>query len=200
MIGTVMYNKTALQEYRRALAVRVRILPTLKSRESALRGEVAIARAEEALVARERATIVCVLEEYMALWAECPRGAVSVARVDKKMEKRAGVQVPVVEKVLMQVKTIDEPALPEWLTEGLTHLKMYGEMTVLFDVACERVRILESYRRKATQKVNLYEKVQIPALADAVRRIQRRLEDEENLGKAAQKILKARLAREAEVL
>jgi V/A-type H+-transporting ATPase subunit D len=51
---------------------------------------------------------------------------------------------------------------------------------------------LEFARKKTTQKVNLYEKVQIPGYEDAIRKIERYLEDEENLAKAAQKIVKKR--------
>jgi len=40
--------------------------------------------------------------------------------------------------------------------------------------------------------VNLYEKVQIPGLQDAILKIKRYLEDEDNLTKSAQKIVKAR--------
>jgi V/A-type H+-transporting ATPase subunit D len=49
---------------------------------------------------------------------------------------------------------------------------------------------LEYARKKTTQKVNLYEKVQIPAYQEAISKIKRFLEDEENLSKAAQKIMK----------
>ena len=59
--------------------------------------------------------------------------------------------------------------------------------------------ILEQVRKKTTQKVNLYEKVQIPLYEDAIRKIKRFLEDEENLSKASQKILKNRISREAAV-
>ena len=47
-------------------------------------------------------------------------------------------------------------------------------------------------RRKTTQKVNLYEKVQIPGYEDAIRKIKRFMEDEENLSKSAQKIVKTK--------
>jgi V/A-type H+-transporting ATPase subunit D len=40
--------------------------------------------------------------------------------------------------------------------------------------------------------VNLFEKVQIPDYNDAIRKIKRYLEDEENLNKSAQKIVKQR--------
>ena len=54
------------------------------------------------------------------------------------------------------------------------------------------MELLEIARRKTTQKVNLYEKVQIPEYESAIRKIKRFLEDEENLSKAAQKIIKKR--------
>ncbi|MBP3585954.1 MAG: hypothetical protein J6J29_00460, partial [Paludibacteraceae bacterium] len=51
-------------------------------------------------------------------------------------------------------------------------------------------------RKKTTQKVNLFEKVQIPGYQDAIRKIKRFMEDEENLSKSSQKIVKSK--REAE--
>jgi V/A-type H+-transporting ATPase subunit D len=44
--------------------------------------------------------------------------------------------------------------------------------------------------------VNLYENVQIPGFEDAIRKIKRVMEDEENLSKAAQKIVKMRQEKE----
>ena len=61
------------------------------------------------------------------------------------------------------------------------------------------MQILEQVRKKTTQKVNLYEKVQIPAFEDAILKIKRYLEDEENLSKASQKILKSRFEQESQL-
>jgi V/A-type H+-transporting ATPase subunit D len=58
------------------------------------------------------------------------------------------------------------------------------------------VELLEYARKKTTQKVNLFEKVQIPGYQDAIRKIKRFMEDEENLSKSSQKIVKSK--REAE--
>ena len=44
--------------------------------------------------------------------------------------------------------------------------------------------------------MNLFEKVQIPGYQDAIRKIKRFMEDEENLSKSSQKIVKSK--REAE--
>jgi V/A-type H+-transporting ATPase subunit D len=60
----------------------------------------------------------------------------------------------------------------------------------------DKVNTLDYARKKTTQKVNLYEKVQIPGYESAVRKIKRFLEDEENLAKAAQKIVKNRQQKE----
>ena len=60
----------------------------------------------------------------------------------------------------------------------------------------EKLNLLEYARKKTTQKVNLFEKVQIPGYQDAIRKIKRFMEDEENLNKSSQKIVKAK--REAE--
>jgi V/A-type H+-transporting ATPase subunit D len=57
---------------------------------------------------------------------------------------------------------------------------------------------LEYARKKTTQKVNLFEKVQIPGYEEAIRKIKRYLEDEENLSKSSQKIMRARLEKRKE--
>ena len=56
-----------------------------------------------------------------------------------------------------------------------------------------KLNLLEKARKKTTQKVNLFEKVQIPGYEDAIRKIKRFMEDEENLSKSSQKILKTLL-------
>ena len=53
------------------------------------------------------------------------------------------------------------------------------------------MNLLDRARRKTTQKVNLFEKVQIPGFQEAIRKIKRFMEDEENLSKSSQKILKS---------
>jgi V/A-type H+-transporting ATPase subunit D len=52
--------------------------------------------------------------------------------------------------------------------------------------------LLDYARKKTTQKVNLYEKVQIPGYEAAIMKIKRFLEDEENLSKSSMKIVKKR--------
>ncbi|MDL2262013.1 V-type ATP synthase subunit D, partial [Bacteroidales bacterium OttesenSCG-928-I21] len=61
------------------------------------------------------------------------------------------------------------------------------------EIAQIKLDNLEYARRKTTQKVNLFEKVQIPGYQDAILKIKRYLEDEESLSKSSQKIMRANI-------
>lgn len=56
-------------------------------------------------------------------------------------------------------------------------------MGIQAEVGRLELDILQHARRKTTQKVNLFEKVQIPGLKEAILKIKRYLEDEESLSK-----------------
>ena len=81
---------------------------------------------------------------------------------------------------------------PAWYADGVAILKELSRLGIESEVYLEKARILDFQRKKTTQKVNLYEKVQIPGYQEAIRKIKRYMEDEENLSKAASKIVKCR--------
>ena len=184
------YNKTSLNELNKQLKTRVRALPTLKSKESALRMEVKKAKQHsERLVAQLEAELKSY--EYMArLWNEFEPGLISVTDVKLKTVKIAGVPVPALEEVLFDVKDINLFTKPMWYADGVQILKNLAQLGIESEVYTEVARILDYQRKKTTQKVNLYEKVQIPGYNEAIRKIKRYMEDEENLSKASQKIVK----------
>ena len=184
------YNKTSLNELNKQLKTRVKALPTLKSKESALRLEVKKAKQRsEGLVEQLEAELKSY--EYMArLWNEFEPGLVSVTDVKLKTVKIAGVPVPALEEVLFDVKDINLFTKPMWYADGVQILKNLAQLGIESEVYTEVSRILDYQRKKTTQKVNLYEKVQIPGYNEAIRKIKRYMEDEENLSKASQKIVK----------
>ena len=184
------YNKTSLNELNKQLKTRVRALPTLKSKESALRLEVKKAKQRsESLVAQLEAELKSY--EYMArLWNEFEPGLISVTDVKLKTVKIAGVPTPALEEVLYEVKDINLFTKPMWYADGVQILKNLAQLGIESEVYTEVSRILDYQRKKTTQKVNLYEKVQIPGYNEAIRKIKRYMEDEENLSKASQKIVK----------
>ena len=192
------YNKTSLNEMNKQLKTRVRALPTLKSKESALRLEVKKAKQRsEGLVEQLEAELKSY--EYMArLWNEFEPGLISVTDVKLKTVKIAGVPVPALEEVLFDVKDINLFTKPIWYADGVQILKNLAQLGIESEVYTEVSRILDYQRKKTTQKVNLYEKVQIPGYNEAIRKIKRYMEDAENLDKASQKIVKNKHMEEEE--
>lgn len=186
------YNKTSLGEMRKKLQMRQRALPTIKSKESALRLEVKKAR-DAAAGAQERMEALLGRYEYMsALWGEFDPGLLTVKGVDLRMSKIAGVNVPVLGAVDFEEKDYDLFSSPVWYADGIALLKEVAQAGIESEVYMRRMEVLDHARKKTTQKVNLYEKVQIPGYETAILKIRRFLEDEENLSKSAQKIVKSK--------
>ena len=131
--------------------------------------------------------------DYIApLWNEFDGGLISVKDVMLKSVKVAGIKTPSVDDIIFEVKEFDLFNKPLWYSDGVAVLKQMATLGIESEVYREKMRILDYSRKKTTQKVNLYEKVQIPGYLEAIRKIKRYMEDEENLSKASQKIVKER--------
>ena len=186
------YNKTSLTNLGKQLKIREKALPTLKNKESALRASVQAAKADSE---RVLAQLDASLKEYdylSALWNEFDPGLISVRDVVLRTVKVAGVKTPELQEVIYDVKPFDVFSKPLWYSDGVEILKRLAQLGIESEVYLEKGRILDFQRKKTTQKVNLYEKVQIPGYLEAIRKIKRFMEDEENLSKASQKIVKVR--------
>jgi V/A-type H+-transporting ATPase subunit D len=187
------YNKISQLQLIKQLGVRQKALPTLKNKESALRLEVKRARdkaAELDATIRERTQD---LDVFMKLWGEFDPRLISIKHVEIKTRKIAGVKTPLLEDIQYEIAPFNLFTAPSWYLDGIVMLKELSRLQIEREFFVRKMQYLEQVRKKTTQKVNLYEKVQIPAFEDAIRRIKRFMEDEENLSKAAQKILKDRL-------
>ncbi len=193
------YNKTSLNELNKQLKMRTRALPTLKSKESALRMEVKRAKQRSDALAQQLENEFRSYDYMAQLWNEFEPGLISVSDVRLRTVKIAGVATPALDEVLFDVKEINLFAKPMWYADGVRILKKLAQIGIESEIYTEVSRILDYNRKKTTQKVNLYEKVQIPGYNEAIRKIKRFMEDEENLSKASQKIVKNKhLAEEAE--
>ncbi|MBQ4285591.1 MAG: V-type ATP synthase subunit D [Bacteroidales bacterium] len=119
--------------------------------------------------------------------------------VDLVTVKVAGVKTPAVKEIHYDIAPFNAFVKPAWFADGVAILKELSRLGIESEVLLEKSRILEYQRKKTTQKVNLYEKVQIPGFKEAIRKIKRYMEDEENLSKASSKIVKGRHAAEEEM-
>ncbi|MBO7644472.1 MAG: V-type ATP synthase subunit D [Bacteroidales bacterium] len=188
------YNKTSLTNLGKQLKVRQNALPTLKNKESALRVSVISAKSEAQAQAEALERRMREYDYLSSLWNEFDPGLISIRDVHIKTVKIAGVKAPALEGIDFDLQPFNAFAKPAWYADGVRILKELSTMGIESEVSEERRRILEYNRKKTTQKVNLYEKVQIPGYQEAIRKIKRYMEDEENLSKASSKIVKNRHA------
>ncbi|MBF1375554.1 MAG: V-type ATP synthase subunit D [Porphyromonas sp.] len=187
------YNKTSLQQQEKALKMRLRTLPTIKSKESALRQQVKQTKRE---VEELEAKLEAELRGYqgmVSLWDEFDSSLITVDRVDLSMKKVAGVLLPVLDGIHYEVRPFSIFNAPSWYAEGIELLKTLATTGIEAEFLRLKMEFLEHARKKTTQKVNLFEKVQIPGYQDAIRKIKRFLEDEESLSKASQKIMRTNI-------
>ena len=192
------YNKTSLTELGKQLKVRQRALPTLQNKESALRLEVRKAKADSERLTAELEDALKRYDYLAALWNEFEPGLISIVDVDLYTKKVAGVKTPALGEIHYEIKPFNAFVKPAWFADGVAILKDLSRLGIESEVYLEKARILDYQRKKTTQKVNLYEKVQIPGYQEAIRKIKRYMEDEENLSKASSKIVKNRHAEEEE--
>lgn len=185
------YNKTSLQQLEKNLKMRQRTLPIIKSKETALRLEVKKSREEADRLERQLESEISGYERMYALWGEFDASLVSLRDVRLEVRKIAGVRVPVLAAIELDVRPFGLFSAPKWYFDGIRLLEGLAKTAVEREFAVAKLHLLEHARKKTTQKVNLFEKVQIPGFQEAVRKIKRFMEDEENLSKSSQKILKS---------
>jgi V/A-type H+/Na+-transporting ATPase subunit D len=192
------YNKTSLNQMQKQLKARKTALPTLKNKESALRASVLAAKKKSEQLIEELEAQLKKYDYLAALWNEFDPGLISITDVDLVTVKVAGVRTPELKEIHYEIKPFNAFVKPAWYPDGVAVLKDLSRLGIESEVYAEKRRILEFNRKKTTQKVNLYEKVQIPGYQEAIRKIKRFMEDEENLSKASSKIVKTRHAAEEE--
>ena len=191
------FNKTSLQTLEKDLKMRQRSLPTLQSKETALRLEVKKAKKELEDLDKEVERRIKDYDQMIALWGEFDTSLIHVDDVRMSIKKIAGVRVPVLDEVVYSTKEFSLFSSPKWFADGFEQLKAIADVGIRQEFVRRKVDLLEYARKKTTQKVNLFEKVQIPGYQDAIRKIKRFMEDEENLNKSSQKIIKSKREKEA---
>ena len=185
------YNKTSLQQIEKNLKMRQRTLPIIKNKETALRLEVKHCKEEADALERKLQEQIAGYESMYALWGEFDTSLVALKDVELSTKKIAGVRVPILSNIRLEVKPFGIFSAPKWYFDGINLLHGLVKTAVEREFVVAKLQLLDHARKKTTQKVNLFEKVQIPGYQEAVRKIKRFMEDEENLSKSSQKILKS---------
>ena len=186
------YNKTSLQQLNKQLKVRLRALPTLQSKEAALRMEVKRAKDQSEELLEKLDARMKEYDAMVRLWGEFDEDLISVKDVKMIVKKIAGVKTPILEDVIFETKEFSLFNKPSWFLSGVQIVESLVKISIESEFFLRKMELLDFARKKTTQKVNLYEKVQIPGYEEAISKVKRFLEDEENLSKSSQKIVKKR--------
>ena len=93
------YNKTSQQQLEKQLKVRERALPTIKSKESALRLEVKRTKDEVNSLELQLEEEIRSYENMVALWNEFNPSLINVKDVTLSTRKIAGVLIPVLNEI-----------------------------------------------------------------------------------------------------
>lgn len=194
------YNKTELQRLNKQLKIRLNALPTLKNKESALRLEVKKAKNKLMDAEKELENKIVLTSESVALWNEFLPELLTISIIETSAIKIAGVSIPHMDRIIFDEMKFSVFERPKWFPPGIAFLKEIALIVTTLNFFERKMILLDYARRKTTQKVNLYEKVQIPGYEDAILKIKRFLEDEENLSKSAQKIVKKRQQKQKEMI
>ena len=194
------FNKTSLQALEKNLKMRQRTLPIIKSKETALRLEVKKCKDEAEVLEERLQQQIEGYESMYALWGEFDASLVSLKDVELGEKKIAGVRVPLLLNISLEVRPFGLFSAPKWYFDGIQLLQGLAKTAVEREFVLAKLDLLDHARRKTTQKVTLFEKVQIPGYQDAIRKIKRFMDDEEDLSKSSQKILKSLQAKRAQAV
>ena len=194
-MAKIKLTKTELKAQTDALKRFQRFLPMLQLKKQQLQAEIAgIAAKAEDVSARERAARAA-MDGWIGLFAtgeELLSGLVSVKTIRTSSANVAGVEIPVFDGIDTEVADIDLWATPAWVDDAVAAL------TAILALQSER-KILQKQRELITaeltttsQRVNLFEKVKIPACRENIRVIKIALGDEQTAAVTRGKIAKAR--------
>lgn len=187
------YNKTSLQYLQKQMHTRLSALPVLKNKESALRIEVKKTRDDiselDILIDSHKIRI----QELSPLWQDFDMTLIDIETVTMETVMVAGVKIPKLGDINFLVKKFNLFSKPHWYGDGINIMKEISTIAIEKEFLVRKMLLLDKARKKTTQKVNLYEKNQIPEYDQAIKKIKRFMEDEENLAKSSQKILKNKL-------
>lgn len=193
----IQYNKIALQQYQKALNIRLAALPVIRSKEGALRNEVKVQQQRWRALEEAWQAQLTEAAAFGSLWQHWQRDLLRLKQVQTETHTFAGVQLQRFVAIDWEACRLQVGLHPAWQFEAWLQLRALLSLRVQRDLQAAAVQALEDERKRTTQKLNLFEKVQIPYYEEAIRKIKRFLEDEETLIKATQKLVKKKKEKEA---
>ena len=195
-MAKIKLTKTELKAQTDALKRFQRFLPMLQLKKQQLQAEIAgITQKADAVTAREEKARA-ELSSWIGLLAvggeDFLNSLVNVKSVNTGTANIAGVSIPVFESIDTEVGEIDAWATPAWTDDAVK------AATEILALRCERAvmmkqrELVSAELATTSQRVNLFEKVKIPACKENIRVIKIAIGDEQTASVTRGKIAKSR--------
>lgn len=176
-------NKAELTRLRRQERTYLQFLPVLQLKQEQLQVEHLNLERELASGTAELDRRRKEVEGYVGLLAEPLLVPVAdlleVANVRVAAKSVAGVRVPVLEQLEFEERSLAYFGTPMWVSGALADLRALVRHSAELQVLRRQAELVSRELRKATQKVNLFEKVLIPETQQGIKRIHIALGDEQ---------------------
>ena len=194
-MAKVKLTKTELKTQSDALKRFQRFLPMLQLKKQQLQAEIAeiMVKIEE-LEARHQAA-----EKAVAAWVSIFSGEgknlkelVSLERVVTDSNNIAGVTIPVFSGLETKIAEIDLFDTPVWIDDAVNTIKEMLAFKAERAVLDKQHELIKIELNTTSQRVNLFEKVKIPACKDNIRVIKIAIGDEQTASVTRGKIAKSR--------
>lgn len=198
----VKLTKTELRSEQYRLQQLQKYLPTLQLKKMLLQIEVNQAEQEIEHLHQEYKTEEKKISAYAALFSDRNAydlySAVKVLEVQKKFENIAGIDIPVLERVVFQDNGYMLFDSPVWIDSAIVGLRGIITVREKIRVGEEKKAALEKELREVSIRVNLFEKILIPRAQENIRKIKIFLGDQQLAAVCQAKVAKQKiLAREA---
>lgn len=199
----VKFTKNAYRLERMKLSRLETYLPTLKLKKSLLQVEVMNSMREVTAIlqaykeSRERMYAFAELFS-VPLYIDAVMDSFKVERVDKRYENIAGVEIPVLDAIVLSESTYSILDTPIWTDILVACVREFVMNKIRSEVAEEKHRLLEEELRNVSIRVNLFEKKLIPETTQLIKKIAIFLSDRSITGVGQVKIAKKKIERRKE--
>lgn len=195
---TVKLSKTELRIQQTRLLQFQRYLPTLQLKKAMLQFEVMAAQNEISHLKELFALSKKQVDAFIPLVGEKVSidlvHYANVLHVEKHYENIAGVEIPILEKVVFQESNYSLFDTPIWTDRAIELLREFVTFREKLLIAEEKKRALEKELKEVSIRVNLFEKILIPRALANISRIRIFLGDQQLASVAQAKVAKAKIA------
>lgn len=203
-MAKIKLTKNELKLQRDALKRFERYLPTLQLKKQQLQLEVRQARERMAELEEQDRQEMNAHENDLALFAALPPELKDARRVTEwrtTTKNIAGTDVPEHIGLSIEAREVDLFLTPFWTDEAMNLVAHQSELRLRLKIMAEQLSALEEELRTVNQRVNLFEKVKIPAAQENIRRINIYIGDQQTNSVGRSKIAKAKCQeRDADLL